>query len=267
MNLFRLKKIAQNTKKLVQLLSWREVRSYIDQGGGLELAEFNPSSVGQRVLVFAPHTSDEIFGCGGMLIKHSQHRDEIKIVYLTDGSRGNPSNSRDKSLTEIREKEAGCGIEIIGGAEALFWRFADGSLEDGKTISGLAHGLIDSFNPSIIYLPWFINDESDYTMVMRIVYQALRALPEYSGEIWQYEIWTPLVPNRLITIGDVIDKKIDAMEAHKSQLKSRRFRDGTLGLNAYRGSSAGLDEPAEAYFALSADMFKEFCKEVVKIEN
>ena len=44
-----------------------------------------------RVLVFAPHADDEVFGCGGTLAFHTERGDPVRVVILTDGAGGDPA--------------------------------------------------------------------------------------------------------------------------------------------------------------------------------
>ena len=44
-------------------------------------------------LVVAPHPDDEVAGCGGMLIAHREAGQDVHVVVLTDGARGNPTGA------------------------------------------------------------------------------------------------------------------------------------------------------------------------------
>ena len=45
----------------------------------------DPNTLPRRVLVVAPHSDDEIFGCGGMLAFHAERGDDVRVLVLTDG--------------------------------------------------------------------------------------------------------------------------------------------------------------------------------------
>ena len=40
-----------------------------------------------RILVLAPHMDDEVFGCGGTLALAAAAGSEVRVVFITDGSR------------------------------------------------------------------------------------------------------------------------------------------------------------------------------------
>lgn len=37
-----------------------------------------------KIVVFAPHPDDEIFGCGGSILKWMDEGNDVHIVYVTD---------------------------------------------------------------------------------------------------------------------------------------------------------------------------------------
>jgi LmbE family N-acetylglucosaminyl deacetylase len=84
-----------------------------------------------------------------------------------------------------------------------------------------------------------------------------------------YEVWTPLFPNYLVEISDVIAIKRQALEKYQSQLADSDYVHTALGLNAYR-SSALLETHgyAEAFFYASKkeylNLYGSFCGSSIK---
>jgi len=37
-----------------------------------------------KIIVFAPHPDDEIYGCGGSILKWMDEGHEVHIIYVTD---------------------------------------------------------------------------------------------------------------------------------------------------------------------------------------
>lgn len=266
-NLEKLRRLARAHKTLAGLMHWEQLFEYALQNTALEVVQFAPETPTHRVLVLAPHPDDDIFGCGGTLARHIQHGDTVHVLFLTDGSRGTASGRRDKSLIATREQEAEAALAVLGVESHQFWRFPDGQFAINKTTLGLFKGVLDSHAPDIIYVPWFGDDHPDHYQVVPLLLQTLLEARQKSALlVRQYEVWTSLVPNRIVGIGEVIKEKIQAMEAHQSQLTSRNYRDGILGLNAYRGALAGLEEPAEAFFELPAERFIHFCQKLIQLQ-
>lgn len=266
MNLHHVKRMAGGYKTLVSLFDWKQLYAYLGEGINLEQMVISSDQPNQTVLILAPHPDDEVFGCGGTLAFHRRRGDVVHVIYLTDGSRGTASGRQDKSLIAQREQEVRAGLQVLGDAETQFWRFSDGSFRINKTSTGLLKGQLETIRPDVVYVPWFGDDHPDHRVVVPLMVEALSLLKvKHRCEIRQYEVWTPLIPNRIVLIGDVIEEKIRAMEAHQSQLGNRIYRDGILGLNAYRGAMAAFSEPAEAFLVLSQDRFMHFYTELMKL--
>lgn len=186
---------------------------------------------GPNVLVLSPHPDDDVFGCGGAIIRHLAQGHEVFIVYLTDGSGGIPGK-KEQEVVAIRQQEATEAAGILGvlPANLHFMGAPDGYLQaNTETVRQLA-GLLAHIRPDLIYLPSFIDNHPDHFQTNLLLKAALKKPVMLSV----YEIWTPFVPNRLVDITEWIDQKTAAMRAHQSQLAALRYDEAILGLNSYR---------------------------------
>ncbi|MBE9572531.1 MAG: PIG-L family deacetylase, partial [Proteobacteria bacterium] len=71
-----------------------------------KLIPYHPTNLtGKRVLALAPHPDDETIGCGGSLAIHANAGDPVKVVFLTNGARGDTSGKTEKkSYIKIRQE-------------------------------------------------------------------------------------------------------------------------------------------------------------------
>ena len=77
---------------------------------------------GKKVLVFAPHPDDETIGCGGSLALHIKAGDPVKVVFLTNGAKGDSSGEIAKeSYVELRKDEANKACAFLGVTDLEFW--------------------------------------------------------------------------------------------------------------------------------------------------
>ena len=67
---------------------------------------------GPRVLVLSPHPDDDVFGCGGTLIRHVAMGHEVHIVYLCRGDKGISGLPLDQ-VAQIRKEEATLAASIM----------------------------------------------------------------------------------------------------------------------------------------------------------
>lgn len=224
-----------------------------------------------NILILSPHPDDDVFGCGGTIIKHIKNGDKVNILYFCDGSHGTKDGKRDSSLIKIRKSETKKTAEILGidNNNLYFLDNEDGKLFDDKKTIDKFSGLVQKLKPQIIYSPSILDNNPDHETTNKIFYKYLNCHSEGSKRIEEslsnilismYEIWTPILPNRLINITDVIDIKKKAMQVHKSQLICRDYDQAILALNKYRATINGIKGHAEGFFICSPKIYKTFFK-------
>ena len=220
----------------------------------------------KRVLVLAPHPDDDIFGIGGTLKKLIVGGAAITVAYFCDGSGGviegedeaGSLERIDKNLIAVRKAEAREAALILGIQKQVFFGYRDGKLASGSAAVKALHDLIDSVKPEIIFVPSFLDNHPDHRVVNEILINLISQKQNlHSVEIWAYEIWTPLFPNRIVIINDSIEAKKKAMAAHKSQIKARGYSQAILGLNQYRAEINNYNGFAEAFFATTAEIYRK----------
>ena len=205
-----------------------------------------------NVLVLAPHPDDETIGCGGSLLGHVRRGDRVHVVWLTSGELGLKQMDATKAR-RTREGEAEAAARVLRIHALTFLRHSDWSV--AEVAIGIQHELepiLRKDSPEKVYLPHPGDDHPDHRPVLEILRAALRAsripLPEVRG----YEVWSPL--NRVDYLEDitrVMPRKLKALHAHASQLRSFDYVRAVRGLNQFRGALGGGCRYAEAFQDLS----------------
>jgi len=219
---------------------------------------------GGRVLVLAAHPDDEVIGCGGAIRLHRLASDQVKIVYLTDGSMGFPDSHRPTKqergeMAKTREAETRAAAKILGIDDLVFLRYLDGQLRSNRLIEKYFSQLLSDYQPDIIYIPSFLDTNSDHFETAKILIRAI-SHSKISARIFSYEIWSPTFANAFVKIDRVINDKRKALSLFKSQLRSRNYLDAALALNHYRGSIFNAGKFAEAYFSCPAELLVKLFK-------
>ena len=214
-----------------------------------------------RILVLAPHMDDEVIAPGGTLALHRQVGSRTGVVFATDSSAGMPER-QGLQLSRLRTDEAGAAAESLGYEILQFMNFPDGQLAKHERAMGsqLAE-IIREFQPDQIFSPFPTDHHRDHQATAVALTHAIRET-RWEGEVWNYEVWSPLWPNVLIDITSVIEEKTQAIRCHESQVAYRPYVEATLGLNRYRGLKAKVDY-AEAYFVCDARDFLYFADELL----
>lgn len=209
---------------------------------------------GPEVLVLSPHPDDDVFGCGGTIIRHLAQGHRVSIAYLTDGGRGIAGKNAVQT-NAIRQQEALCAADILGvGKENLYFMGQpDGQLSVSPANVQWLSDLLQRLCPDLIYLPSIVDNHPDHYQTNLLLKSALTRPVLLAA----YEIWTPFIPNRLVDITTVMPQKQAAMQAHQSQLAALDYASAITGLNSYRGRMYAKKpmEYAEAFLVVESSEY------------
>jgi len=216
------------------------------------------------VIVFAPHADDDIIGCGGSAAIHAAQGDPIKVVVAYDGTAGDPEHRYSPAdLRALRQREARAGGKHLGLSDYEFWDYPEGHEPPPELERAGAErvaALIRALRPRTIYAPWIGEHHLDHHVLARVVRLGVELARERgpasvgtasatssasttgssrdaAGQTctaWGYEVWTPLVPTRIVDITSWRDAKVRALEEHKSQLEYTDHVHKALGMQAQR---------------------------------
>jgi LmbE family N-acetylglucosaminyl deacetylase len=187
----------------------------------------------EPVVVIAPHSDDESIGCGGVLALAGQ----ASVLLLTGD--------------ESRRAEAAEALEVLGVTDLESFDFRDQHLSDETGLSERLATAIATRRPATLLIPYPLDRHRDHVATARAV-----AVAPPDCELWCYEVWTPLDPNRLVDITDVAETKRAAIERHRSQVAHHAYADAALGLNAYRALLAPPARFAEAYLRVTPSQLR-----------
>lgn len=233
-----------------------------------------PVPSARSVLVLAPHPDDEVVGCGGTLYQHSRAGAKVTVTYMTDGRLGSPRLQGNDlageerrvfqdELIRRRKAEAEAAARILGLAELVFLEFPDGELRPSLEAVGRIRDLLVAHRPEVVYVPFPTDRQRDHVETARIFSAAAGAVSD-GCQVFAYEVWSPLYPNCMVDISDVVEIKRQALLQYATQVADNDFVHSIMGLNAYRAAfhlkSRGY---AEAFFRCSAREFRRLCWHLV----
>ena len=96
------------------------------------------TSVARILAVFA-HPDDETIGCGGVIQSHLKHLDEVLVVFITSGDKGDfNSIYGNYNYSKIREEESQNACRLLGVEAPIFLQFPDQQIENGPRAYSLA---------------------------------------------------------------------------------------------------------------------------------
>lgn len=212
---------------------------------------------GNRVLVLAPHADDETFGCGGALALHRQQHDDVKVIILTDGSKGNIIEQGTQDYIAIRQKEARQACAILNVIDVDFWDSPDRTLSHDQTIQNRLGQLLNTYRPSLIYSPSPLEYHPDHQATAYHLWQILQTM-DFDCRVAFWGTNRPLKNNTLVDISAVVEQKRQASYIYQSQLKNHPYTDCCIGLNRYTSLPVSNQcEYAEGYVVLDAETIRD----------
>lgn len=199
-------------------------------------ADYIPYHAEERIgrgsaLVFAPHPDDEVFGCGGAILRHVADGDVVRVVIVTDGAFGACENRQEVAAT--RQAESRAAARILGYGEPEFWKFPDRGLAADDVLAERIQEELNDFSPAWVYAPSWWEIHPDHTALSLAVTEAVRRSTSVERLVL-YEIGMTLHPNLLLDITSSIESKRAAMACFGSQMERQSYDSHVLALNRYR---------------------------------
>jgi LmbE family N-acetylglucosaminyl deacetylase len=219
----------------------------------------------RRVLVVAPHPDDESLGCGGTMALLAEAGAAVTTLTVTDGEATRGSPLPPEETARLRRAEAERAAAAVG-ASPRFLGLADGGLsEQVEELAAALRAAIAELDPEAVFAPWLLDGGGDH----RAVSDALAAAVADADrpQVWGYEVWTALTPNRIVEITPVIERRRAALAAHETASLALDLGAGE-GLARWR-SLHGLGGRgwAEAFLALSAAQYRALAAELKDVSS
>ena len=171
-----------------------------------------------NILAIGAHPDDIEFGCGGTLIKYSQKSHRLFLLVMTKGELGAPAAVRAEEQLDSK---------TILGAEDVFWgEYEDTCLMVDKDVIGMVENVLSEVKPDFIFCNFPDDTHQDHRHLAEVVVSATR----YIRNVLFYEGPTSqnFTPHVFVDISDTIERKIKALEAHRSQVTKTNIENMTI---------------------------------------
>ncbi len=200
-------------------------------------------------LVIAPHPDDESIGCGGSVVKHVKAGRKVRVIFLTDGDRGDFKGRFGDDYKSLRRASALRAMEILGVTDYEFWGYGDRNLYSSeREIEERLMHTIGAFGHSLIYVPSPYEAHPDHRASFSAVWR-LREKADITMAV--YEVLMALYPNVLVDITHEMGKKEKAIQSYYTELSYNDYLAKVEGLNRFRTTMLPLNvKHAEAFIFL-----------------
>ncbi len=191
----------------------------------------------QRALVVSPHPDDAEFGCSGTAALLVREGKEVYYVIATSGNKGGRDTDMTSDyLTTARQDEQRRAAEVLGVSEVVFLDFGDGELEDDHAFRRELVYHIRRLKPDIVFTTdpfrtsFYIHRDHRMAGIVTLdaAFPYARDRLHYPEHIEQgldghnvdeVYLWGSESPDTFIDISEVVDLKVKALLAHKSQMQ------------------------------------------------
>ncbi|HHV99524.1 MAG TPA: PIG-L family deacetylase [Clostridiaceae bacterium] len=183
-----------------------------------------------RVLAIGAHPDDCDIVMGGTAVKFANNGHAVKFVSVTNGNAGHYSLKGDE-LAKTRASEA-AQVAKTAGIEYEILDADDGKLEETIEMREKIIALIRRYKPDLIFThrpndyhpdhrrtSILVQDSSYLVMVPNICpsVECIRYQPIILYMFDNFKKPYPFSPNIALSIDDVLDKKVQMLNCHKSQ--------------------------------------------------
>lgn len=198
--------------------------------------ESSPNGVPQSALVIMAHPDDAEFTVAGTVAKWAQAGCEVAYVLCTSGNAGThtPGMTREK-MAAVRQDEQRAACGVLGVKETVFLGHDDGLLQPTLDLRRDLVQEIRRFKPQVVIVPdptvMFYGDDyinhPDHRAAGQAALDAVApaaAMPLLwpdAGQphrVQQVYVSGADKPNVWIDISDTLERKIEALRQHKSQM-------------------------------------------------
>ena len=187
-----------------------------------------------NILAIGAHPDDIEIGCGGTLIKYAERGQNVFMLILTKGEKGGNGEERYREQIE--------SSRIIGARDVFWGGFYDTEIYDkGNQIIQRVEYYLKQIRPDFIFVNYYDDTHQDHRVLNESVLSATR----YIKNVLFYEVPTTnnFKPQVFVDISDTIERKIRALEAHRSQImktgiKGLSIKEVALSSANFRGIQA-----------------------------
>ncbi len=194
----------------------------------------NNAPLPERVLIIAAHPDDIEFTCAATVAKWTDGGSQAYLVLATSGDKGTKDRSLSPHrLAEIREAESLASAEVLDISDVIFLRKLDGEVEADLAFRNQLSALIRSFAPDVLLThdPWRrYQIHPDHRAVGTAAVDAVVTardhlyVPEQLAaglephHVSHVFLFSTDSPDHLEDVSDFMDKKLEALGCHASQV-------------------------------------------------
>lgn len=204
----------------------------------------------ESALAIGAHPDDVEFGCGGLLAKWATRGTVVHHLVCTDGSKGTWDADADvealAARRQLEQREASRRLAGEHSGEVRFLGYVDGELDSSLDARGRVARVIRELQPEIVlgHDPWKryrLHPDHRHAGLLACdgivaardphFYREQGLAPHRPSMLLLFEADAP---DHVEDVGDHVEAKLAALEAHESQFESTMHATDAVELEAFR---------------------------------
>ena len=171
-----------------------------------------------NVLAVGAHPDDIEYGCGGTLALYAQRGHDVVLFVASDGARGGSS--------DVRAGEQRDAAVAIGAREVVWGGFPDTEVPLSRELIAALEAVIRRVRPTMIFVNFPDDTHQDHRNLAQATVSATRYVPNFL--FYEVPSTQNFTPNCYTNVDKVLDLKLAALEAHRSQVTKTNIEDLTI---------------------------------------
>jgi len=194
-----------------------------------------------NVLGIGAHFDDLELGCSGTLISHVDKGDRVIMLVITNSAYNNHSGD----LVRGKDIAYNEGVKAAGiiGAELICMNYETFLVPFEEALTKEICRYIEEYDIDVIYCPWVHDLHRDHHYAAKNTLMAGRHVPRFlMYRSNYYDTEQTFKGNFYSDITSVMDRKMEVIKAHKSELERVRYKwlDFFKNQNANDGQKIGV---------------------------
>jgi LmbE family N-acetylglucosaminyl deacetylase len=171
-----------------------------------------------NVLALGAHPDDIEYGCGGMLSKYAERGHVVSMFVASDGGRGGDG--------EVRRREQEDAALAMGAGRVFWGGYQDTEIPLNRELIDRVESVIREVQPRMIFVNHPDDTHQDHRHLAQCTVSATRYVPNFL--FYEVPSTQNFMPNCYTDIEKVLDRKLAALEAHRSQVTKTNIEDLTI---------------------------------------